>query len=159
MKKTITKIALFTVLIFTLFNCSSDDDSGQGQEDGTNFMSAKIDGENFFTDFPLYLPSTEQIITVSGQNDQNTINIQISIFNYNGPGTYTMGNNIPNENAIITLANGSVWITNQNNGSGTVTFIREGNFLKGTFSFNAVKELDGTTIDITEGEFNVQIIF
>lgn len=159
MKKTITKIALFTVLIFTIFNCSSDDDSGQGQESETNFMSAKIDGEDFFTDFPIYLSSTEQIIAVSGQNDQNTINIQISIFNYTGPGTYTIDNNNPNENVISIIADGGVWLTDENSGSGTVAFIKEGRFLKGTFSFNAVNGLDGTTKNITEGEFNVQIEF
>jgi hypothetical protein len=157
MKTTRQLILSILFLAITFYSCSSDDDSGQGGGE-TNFMSAKIDGEDFFTDFPLYFSTTEQIIAVSGQNDENTINIQIAIFNYNGPGTYTIDTNNQNENIISIIENGTVWLTDQDNGSGTATFTEEGNFLKGTFVFTAVNS-NQETIIITEGQFNVQFQF
>ncbi len=158
------KIKLFSISILSvllLFTSCKKDDNGTDDNDpqnNKNFLSAKIDGVDFLTDFPIYLSITEKDVTISGQDEQNTMNIQISIFDYNGPGTYTIESGTETEN-IMTYIKGSVWQASDDIGSGTVTFIREGKFLKGTFSFNGVSLQDNTTKNITEGLFNVQIVF
>jgi len=156
MKHFFKTIILLIVTTFMLLACSSNDEDNIIEE--TNFMSAKIEGQDFFTDFPIYLAPTEQIITVSGQNEENTVNIQISIFNYNGPGTYAIDTNNQNENIISIIENGTVWLTDKDNGSGTVTFTEEGNFLKGTFTFIALNSSQ-EAINISEGKFKVQYQF
>ncbi len=157
--KTIKLLSIGVLSIFLIVTSCSKDDLDNVLQTEDNYFSAKVDGVDFFTDFPLYLSSTEQIITVSGQNEQNTINIQISIFNYDGPRTYTIDNNTLNENGMIIVDDSGTWLTNKDNGSGSVTFVKEGRYLKGTFSFNAIHSQNGTTKNITEGKFNVQIIF
>jgi len=154
----LVSISILSVLLF-FTSCSKDDKQSTPQnEEEEIFLSAKIDGIDFFTDFPLYISFTEQEIAVSGQNDENTLNIQITIVNYSGPGSYPIGSSNDNENIISLLDNG-VWLTDKDNGTGTVTFIEEGDFLGGTFSFDAVNPQNSMIKNITDGEFYIQIHF
>jgi len=166
--KTIKKTIYVTFLCLSviLASCSSSDDDG-GTDDGTGgtgdeFLTAKVDGSNFeAAQSPAVIvgaTSGNGLMTFQGgTNEGNTI--RGSVFNYNGAGTYTTGDNIANVNSLmyITLPN-NAWSSTFDIGSGTITITSDdGTTIEGTFSFEGYNSEDQTTKTITEGNFKAII--
>jgi hypothetical protein len=154
--KTIFKTLLLTFLLINLSNCSSDN-SLQEEDQTTYFIKAKINGEQFESNFPVTLNNLTEpnLISIGGTTEDNTIFIQIFIKNYSGSGTYTAGQGIENENGfLITNPDGS-WLADMDGGTGTVTINEDGRKLTGTFSFEAFNFQSNSSITIAEGVFKV----
>ena len=154
--KTIFKTILLTFLLINFYNCSSDD-SSQEEEQTTYFIKAKINGEQFESNFPitLYNLTEPNILSIGGQTEDNTIFIQLGIRNYDGHGTYTAGQGISNENSLLITNPDGAFLTNFESGeNGTITINENGNDLTGTFSFSGFNFQTNTTIEITEGSFH-----
>ncbi len=165
--KTIKKTIYVTLLCLSviLASCSSSDDSGDGGDGGTGgeeFLTAKVDGSNFAAaQTPAVIvgaTSGNGLMTFQGgTNEGNTI--RGSVFNYNGEGTYTTGDNITNVNSLsyITLPN-NLWNSTFDIGSGTITITSDdGTTIEGTFSFEGFNADDSSTKTITEGSFKATI--
>ena len=145
--KKITILAFF----FLLFSCTSNDVPDNSVE--TIFLKAKIDGADFSSDFPV-LTQLTNTFAISATTSDNQDFLQIYIADYTGPGTYTAGSTINNENAFLYTNSGS-WFANKDYESGTVTINRNGNVLTGTFSFTAFNFSNSTTKTITDGSFKI----
>jgi hypothetical protein len=154
--KTIFKTVLLTFLLINLYSCTNDDSLPEEEE--TNlFIKAKINGVQFESNSPITLNALTEpnIITISGQNEDNTIFIQLYIKNYNGSGTYTAGQGISNENSLLITNQDGAFLTNFESGDNGIIIINEnGNNLTGTFSFNGFNFQANTSIVITQGSFH-----
>jgi len=152
-------ILLLTATI--LFSCSDtkknkiSDGNKIDQAQSDCFLSAKIDGVDFYTDKPIYF-SAQNIITLAAVSKDKTEKIRIYI-NYNkGPATYTFGKGIFNSDNMIYTHNKIDWLAAKIKGKGTITLTEEGGYLIGEFSFTGVNN-EGSTKKITEGKFKVKI--
>jgi hypothetical protein len=178
MKKSMYLILLCLSVIIS--SCSSDDnndtDNGDNNNDNNNntteeYFRAKVDGADFIasTD-PASLigatVSTNSGMTVAAAqgSTNNGDFINLSIVNYNGPGTYTTGDSMTNPNMIMygTLP-ANVWASNFasflagiNPGQINITSDSDG-ILEGTFSFQGYNADDMTTKNITQGNFKAMI--
>jgi len=146
-------LKIITILLLTIitYSCSSDNVADEQEE--THFIKAKIDGTTFLSDFPV-IQNLDNVLAIDGQNNNNTILVQIYIKLYNGSGTYTCGSGIENENSFFILNNGS-WIADKDFGTGTITITENGKLLTGTFSCTAIKGTTGESMNITEGTFRI----
>ncbi|PHS67200.1 MAG: hypothetical protein COB12_04705 [Flavobacterium sp.] len=169
--KTIKKTIYVTFLCLSviLASCSGDDDNNDGDDDGgtggtggTEFLTAKVDGANFeAAQSPAVIvgaTSGNGLMTFQGGTNEGKT-IRGSVFNYDGAGTYTTGDNITNVNSLsyITLPN-NLWNSTFDIGSGTITITSDdGTTIEGTFSFEGFNASDGTTKNITEGSFKAII--
>jgi len=177
-KKTMYYTFLCLALVFT--SCSSDDDNNEGGDNGGNngngaaeFFTAKVDGVNFeASQDPATLigaTKTQQagvsLFTAQGStNEGNAINM--SIFGYDGPGTYTTGDNLTNTNIIqyIEISPIGSWMSSL--ASAAVGGLQAGEIIitsdsdgvvEGTFSFEGYNGDNMTTKMITEGRFKVNV--
>ena len=160
------------ILALTFTACSGDDSGDNGGDDnnggGAEFVTAKIDGANFAaSQDPAVLvgaSKSSSTLTVQGStNDGDAINF--TIMGYNGPGTYTTGDDPANTSLIqyIELP-ASAWASNAVTalvgglapGEITVTVDADG-VVEGTFSFDGYNGSDMTTKNITEGEFKANL--
>jgi len=156
----------FLCLAVILASCSSSDDNNNdgddGGTDGAEYLTAKVDGASFeAAQSPAVIvgaTSGNGLMTFQGgTNEGNTI--RGSVFNYNGAGTYTTGDNITNVNSLsyITLPN-NIWNSTFDIGSGTITITSDdGTTIEGTFSFEGYNAEGQTTKTITEGNFKAII--
>ncbi len=158
MKKLITIL----LLVVTTSSCSDAKKSkiAEGnkidQLQNDSFLTAKIDGADFFVEDPIYF-STLNIITLAALSKDKTEKIRIYI-NYNkGPATYTFGRDISNSDNLVYTSNKAHWLAAKTMGEGTITIKEEDGSLIGGFSFTGVNKEDNTMKQITEGKFKVQI--
>jgi hypothetical protein len=164
-KKTVYAIIVCVALILT--GCSKNNDDGAGAGDpsgmGSEFLTAKVNGTSFEA---AQDPAVIVGATVSngimafqgGKNDGETI--RGTITGYNGPGTYTTGDDISNANSLtyLTLTPVASWMSTFNIGSGTVTVTSDnGTTIEGTFSFEGFNAADQSTKNISEGRFKATI--
>lgn len=155
MKILFKTIAILSLSIL-LFNCGSDGDNNDDEDkEETYFVKAKIDDVNFTSDFPITQNNTNAL-SITAQNSDNTVLLQIHIVDFNGSGTYTSGSNVDNENSFIILSEGT-WLTDKDYGTGTITINKNGKHLTGTFSFSAFNVLSSNTKTITNGSFKVKL--
>lgn len=169
-KKITYVMFLFAAVAFTA--CSSDDDgdnnnggNGNGNGDGnaSEFLTAKIDGTDFeAAQDPAVIVAASignGVLSIQGgQNDGQTIRATIN--GYDGPGTYTTGDNLANVNQLmyVTLTPVATWMSTFNIGSGTLVVTSDdGEVVEGTFSFEGFNAEDNTTKNITEGSFKAVI--
>jgi len=165
-KKTMYLVMVFATVFFTA--CSSDDDNGGDGEDGgggsgSEFLTAKVNGTNFeAAQSPAVIVAASvnnDVLAVhGGKNDGETI--RISIFNYDGVGTYYTGDNITNVNSLmyLTLTPSATWTSTFDIGSGTIEITSDnGTTVEGTFSFEGFNAQDSTTKNITNGSFKAII--
>ena len=102
MKKLIT-IVLLIVITCSCSETKKNKESGETKIDNTQsdvFFSAKIDGEKFYTDTPIYF-SSQKIISLAGVNKDKTKKIRIYINYINGPATYNFGKGISNSDNMV----------------------------------------------------------
>jgi len=154
--KTILKTLLLTFLFINLYSCTSDDSSPE-EEQTTYFIKAKINGEQFESNFAITLYNTNEpnIISIQGATQDNTISIHLIIKNYNGSGTYTAGQGISNQNSLVLTNPDGAFLTDFESGeNGTITITENGNDLTGTFSFSGFNFQANTSIEVTEGSFH-----
>lgn len=163
---------IFMVLLATA--CDKDDDSTDGDEDttgasGSEFVTAKVDGANFAAaqDPAVIVGAVLESGTLNvqgGTNDGDTI--RITVIGYDGPGTYTSGDNATNPNLMgyFTVSTVEGWLNNgvtalvDGIGAGTVEVTSDADgVVEGTFSFKGYNGDDETTKTITEGKFKANI--
>ena len=177
-KHTLYISLLCLAVIFT--GCSSDDDNsndnddnGDGGNGGTEFYTATVAGNGFeaSTD-PASLiggtVSTNNGMTIaSAQGSTNSgAFINFSIINYNGPGTYTTGDDLTNPNMIMygTASPVAAWASNGvtalvgglQAGEIIITSDADG-VLEGTFSFEGYNGDDQSSKMVTNGSFKVNL--
>lgn len=154
---------LTTVSILQFTSCSNSDDGENNN--GDEFLTAKIDGVDFAaSQSPAVIvgaQSTNGVLVVQGgDNDGNTINFTIQ--NYTGAGTYNTGDNITNANLIQYLQINPVagWASNLATaavGGLTIGVIEitsdNGTTVEGTFSFEGYNGTDQSTKMISQGKF------
>lgn len=158
-------LLLITISLISVTSCKSDDDGGEGGGAAAGTITAKIDGTSFTS---LELTSIATLaagnLIIQG-NDASGKSIVMTIFGYNGEGTYefTGANpailNIANyiEADINNPANTQSW-TSPYDGtvSGSVSIaVETTNSVEGTFEFTGRNANDMTTVAVTEGAFNL----
>lgn len=140
---------IFMALLATA--CDKDDDSSGGGDDpaasGDEFVTAKLDGANFAA-------AQDPAVIVGAVIDSGVLNVQggtnsgdtirITIVGYDGPGTYTLGDNASNPNLMgyFTVSLVAGWLNNgvtslvDGVGTGTVEVTSDADgVVEGTFSF------------------------
>ncbi len=118
------------------------------------FLSAKVNGVEFYSDNPNY-SKFDNVINLYGYNKGITERILFHIVYDNGPSTYNVGKAINKKGNMIYTQNKIHWIASKHRGKGTITLIEKGNYLLGEFSFSA-KE-NNITKQITDGKFKVKM--
>ncbi len=159
MKKLTYLLLMIAAVSFTACSNNDDDNNDGDGNTGEEYLTAKVDGVNFeAAQTPAVIVSaTNQngvLVVQGGQNDSQTI--RINIFNYNGVGSYTSGDNITNTNSMSysTLSPVVSWVSSLDTGSGTLQVTSDdGTTIEGTFSFEGYNSEDGTTKNITDGKF------
>ncbi len=146
------------LLLIFLVSCSSEDSSEEEQEG--EYFSATIDGEKYTSDLSINMTEMIGITTVIGASDSKGLMIQLS---ETSPGTYPIGGA---NSSALTLASYSEYTNsgvaawqapiNQSvlDGQIVVTNSTETNF-EGTFSFTATNSQDNSTVEVTNGKFNI----
>ncbi len=156
-------LLVFLSLTFCFTSCNNSD-SLTGGGGGDEYITAKIDGNNFAasTDPATIIGATITnglLVVQGGDNSGNTISFQI--FGYTGIGTYTTGDALTSTNQImyITISPVATWgssgvtsVTGITPGTIEVTS-EDGTTVEGTFSFEGYNAADMTTKNITEGKF------
>lgn len=157
---------LFLTLGFT--SCS-DDDGGSGTGVSVGTIKANIDGAGFnaniATSGNLVTQGAFATLTILGTNaDGQALNFVINGFD--GEGTYDIGGaNTIFVTASYTEANASNPMASQSwqapyEGDavrGTLSISSDsGSSVQGTFEFTAKNSNDGTVVDVTNGEFNIE---
>jgi len=165
-KKSAYLVMLCVAVIFTA--CKSDDNNNeeegeQGGGDGTEFLTAKVDGVDFeAAQDPAVIVSAavnnNVMAFTGGKNNGETIRGTLN--DYNGVGTYRTGNDISNVNSLIylTLTPVATWTSTFDIGSGTIEVTSDdGSIIEGTFTFEGFNGADQTTKTITQGNFKAVI--
>ena len=159
---------LMTVAAISFTACSSDDDNnGGGNNAAAGTITAKINGADFDSlELTTIATSAAGNMIIQG-NQADGKSIIMSIFGYNGPGTYEFSGVDP---LILHIAsyieadannpmNTQTWSAPYDSTlSGTVTITEEtSDNLKGTFEFTGQNANDMTTVAVTEGSFDVAL--
>lgn len=159
--------------MIAVMSCSNNDDDNDGNNNaGNEHFTAKIDGTdwsastNFDTTGGTLTSNAGMTVLAVQGSDENGVAINFSIINYNGPDTYTTGDNMSNSNLIqyITVSPVAGWVSNAvtsvvgglTPGSITVTSDSDG-VVEGTFSFDGYNADDMSTKVITEGSFKANL--
>lgn len=179
LKQSIYYSMLCLALVFA--SCSSDDDGDGGDDGGDNgggaeFVTAKVNGADFAAsqDPAVLIGATKttqggvSLLTVQGSNNSGDF-INFTIFEYDGPGTYTTGDSPANVSLIQYgeldgTTNANVWASNLASsqvggltpGEINVTVDANG-VVEGTFMFEGYNPADMTTKNITSGEFKANL--
>ncbi len=159
MKKLTYLLLMIAAVSFTACSNNDDDNNDGDGNTGEEYLTAKVDGVSWeAAQTPAVIVSaTNQngiLIVHGGKNDGQTI--RINIFNYNGVGSYTSGDNITNTNSMSysTLSPVASWTSTFDIGTGTLQVTSDdGTTIEGTFSFEGFNAEDGTTKSITNGNF------
>ena len=154
-KKLITIAWLFVITVNCFEAKKNNPIAGNkiDQAQNDSFLSAKIDGENFYEDAPMYF-SAQKIITLAALSKDK--NEKIRIYK-NGPTTYTFGENISNSDSMVYTNNKVDWLAAKIKGEGTITLTEEVGYLIGEFSFTGVNKESNSPKQITDGEFKVRM--
>lgn len=150
-------LLLLAFVSTTLLGCSGDDDTPIPGVPSSGTMSAKIDGSDWSAVLAVQATKTNGVFQVSG-SDNGGKQMNVTIMNYTGPGTYTLGGpatsgNGSNGRWTAGLSSSQTYNTMVGQGEGTCTVSTEsGGTVEGTFSFTA-KNSDGAQVTVTEGKF------
>ena len=158
-------LSLFALSLFAA-GCSDDDDP-VGPGTANNFMSARINGEQWAADQSAITitgdatSGRQGTITISGTRVTGQRNITLFLSFINGPGTYPLGV------SVLTNAGGrglvtdppNTWTTPLSGDAGSVTIsTRTDSRIAGTFSFVATDPGGSTSgAVVTEGEFDITV--
>lgn len=161
MKNKLSRFPLMFLLSFLIFAVScSKDDSAEDEQEG-EYLTATIDGENFTSNLSITMTEMIDITSIGGVSSNNqSIMLQLS---KTDPGTYSIGG--PNSTSFTiagytasTSSGIKTWQApldqSVSDGQIVVTSSSEDN-IKGTFSFTATNTGDNTTVEVTNGKFNI----
>lgn len=161
--KTITKLsAFFLIASLSLVSCS-DDDGGSNGGNSSEYVKAKIDGDNFSSSGTFDAVSAtnpmEGILMIQGSDDSGAF-IQISLMNFDGEGTYdvsTQLNGYAQYGTVNLVATFNSAMGNGATGEVTITESTD-TYVKGTFEFIGRRTQEGTpaTVEVTNGEFKAK---
>ncbi|WP_033957412.1 DUF6252 family protein [Psychroserpens jangbogonensis] len=152
LKTMFAKIA-FILLTLVLSSCSSNDDS-TNSEQSNYYLTAKVDGVNFSIDIVTVstLADETDFYVISGVGENTSIGLTLE--SPISVGTFTTG---VAEIVALTYQTNSPFVVfgaSQDVGSGTITITENNaNYIKGTFSFTGINQLDNSTKEISEGAF------
>ncbi|MEZ4856228.1 MAG: DUF6252 family protein [Gelidibacter sp.] len=167
------KQILLLVMVVSLTNltsCSKDDDGGSGGDAASGTIKAKVNGSQFtsleITSFAnLASGGGQTTLVMQGNTSSQAINMIIN--GYDGIGTYELSDsNVfisasyiePNVNDPL---NSQTWNAPFQD-SGVVGEIKiaeqSDTTIKGTFHFTCKNVNDGSTKNITDGSFNLEIM-
>lgn len=162
---------LLCVLVFTLNGCKSDDDAPLndpeeyftatvvGVNDGTTNFAATTDDISDHMTARIQGSVEDTRLQLRGKDYINFIDIQFEIRGYQGSGTYTSGDRSDNPNIMrygqrrITTWWVSTGGLQEQITPGRITITDTGEFLQGTFSFQALRQ---NTIKEVDGRFKVR---
>lgn len=161
--KNFLQFGLVLLSSLILVSCSTDDEAPVQVEE---FLGAKLDG----VDFLLKEVKCTRII-----NDRGTIDLWITsssdngeileflVYDYYGVNSYLVGDDYLNQNWISysqTNPEGH-WKATKNHHQRNIIEILEddGDFIKGRFSFEGYNEADLSTMQISDGNFNVRVSY
>lgn len=165
--KTKRILALSVLLCMAVFNfsCKSDDDGGSGGGAAAGTIVAKINGTNFTSAEMLSsaIQSPSGVMITGSTLDSPVKTITMTIFGYNGVGTYPIGgdSNVSNVGVYSesTTSGQNTWHAPYDDNMVGEIKVSEvtSTYIKGTFHFKAKNDPgDGSIKDITEGSFNVK---
>lgn len=160
---------LICVFLFTTLSCSDDEEN---TPEVMFYVKAKIDGSGYVAN-EISVLNIGNALLVTGSKISTNSEISFSINNYNGVGSYVIGDNINNESFIqYVIRNGSTntisdsWQNNLatstlgSNGpqpASVIVTLDDGKVIEGTFSFEGYNNDDQSIINVTEGEFKVEL--
>jgi hypothetical protein len=156
MKKIFPLFAIASALLFT--SCGSDDPQPANPLSGT--MSADIDGSSWTASLAVQAVKAGGTLQVSG-SDNSAKQLNVTIMNYTGSGTYTLGGpatsgNGSNGRWTAGLNSNQTYSSMVGQGEGTCTVTESGGNVEGTFQFTA-KNTDGVQVNVTNGKFKSKI--
>ena len=164
---TIARHLLTLVPLLALSACGGGSDGGTtspgGNTSGFHF-TAKIDGAAWASLNPSLI-SANQVLPgeyTLGGFDASSTNINFSMYNIRGPGTYPIGvgPQVPGASVIIANSSGAGWATPQSGADGTLTITSLSTTeMVGTFNFSATPLSGGATgtKTVTSGDFDVPV--
>lgn len=160
---------LICVFLFTALSCSDDEEN---VPEVMFYVKAKIDGSGYVAN-EISVLSIGNALAVTGTKISANSEISFSLSNYNGVGSYAIGDNVNNESFIqYVIRNESTntisdsWqnnlVTSTLGGNGpqpatVVVTLDDGNVIEGTFSFEGYNNDDQSIINVTQGEFRVEL--
>ena len=157
----IIKNAIFALMLSPVFfACKKSSTNNSNANQGGNTMSANIDGSSWSASSVQGNKSTSNpvVFTVAGTGNGNQINI--SIPNYNGAGTYSFSSNIGQSAVYVNLSNPTATFSaNMAQGGGSITVTSDANgVVEGTFNLSVVPTTGGGSgKSISGGSFKVQL--
>ncbi len=170
--KTLSKLFLASLILFTIVSCKKSDDGGDGGSAAEGTLTAKVNGSVFtspkITTSAQYVQVGKSLTILGSDATGKAINIIIS--NYDGStGTWQIPNGVGLIGVIgsytevnIGSLSTKTWVAPYSN-SGVIgevkisEFSKTGN-VKGTFKFKARNQDNVSDIkDITDGSFSVKV--
>ncbi len=174
--KTIKFICACFLVTSSLFitSCSSDDDGGGGGNAAAGTITAKVNGSSVTTlEMTTFAYQTGSVVHIQGNTEGTSSKaFSFNIMSFDGVGTYDIGGgefglgqaNVSYSEITVNLSNPmasetKTWAAPYEGGEKVgeikVSEVTD-THIKGTFSFTAKNNSDGTTRNITEGSFNVE---
>ncbi len=160
---------------FLVSSCSSDDDGGGGGSAAAGTITAKVGGSSVTTvNIATFANQVGPIMQIQGNTGGTSSKaFVLNIMTYDGVGTYDIGGgefglgqaNVSYVETIVDLANPTApdiktWSApfegGEKVGEIKVSEVTE-TYIKGTFQFTAKNTDDGSTKQITEGSFNIDL--
>lgn len=169
--KTIKKMmmAIIAISMITVISCKSDDDGGDGGTASSGTVNATIDGVGYTSDAmgtsaQLISAAGIETLTITSNEFSTSKNITIVVNGLDAEGTYQIGGeaNISIVASYIEAnasnpADSQIWSAPSSDavaGEFSVSSFSDTN-IQGTFRFTATNNQDGTTVEVTEGSFNL----
>ena len=160
--KTLKTIVLKTTILLLLLtviisSCSSNDDTSDILAQSDFFLTAKIDGVDYVSDFVFVsaLADETDIYIISSVGEFSSIGLTLESPISTGTFTPTA------EGATVLFYQETdpfvIWGASEDAGSGTITITENNaNYIEGTFSFTGVNPADNTTKVVTQGAFKAE---
>lgn len=174
--KTIKFFALLCLITmpFAITSCSSDDDGGGGGDAALNTIKAKVNG-NWVTTLEMvtFANQVGSMLAIQGNTGGTSSEaFVLNVIAYDGVGTYDIGGGstgLGQANASYTEIQvdpsnpmdfqQTIWSAPYEGGEKVgeinVSEVTD-DYVKGTFHFTAKNPDDGSTVNITEGSFNIE---
>ncbi len=151
--------ALMAVSAIGFAGCTSTDTPTPNLP-GSGSMTAKIDGSEWKAALAVQAVKASGTLQVSG-SDNNGKQLNVTIMNYTGSGTYTLGGpatsgNGSNGRWTAGTSSTQTYNTMVGQGEGTCTVTEASGNVEGTFSFKA-KNSDNIEVSVTNGSFKAGI--
>lgn len=161
MKNKLSKLSLtFALLCLCLFSVACSGDDGPDDEQEREYLTATVGGEEFASSLSMNVNQMNGVTTIIGAGNNGGIMLQ---FSNSSAGSYPIGGD---NSGALTIA---AYTQNTNNGivawqapidqsvsqgQIVVTNFSENN-VKGTFNFTGTNTDDNSTVEVTNGKFNI----